>query len=62
MWVKQQDTTHLGMVYTSYKNGDWGMVKIIVLPTLYAYVPWSEKIGLYPFGGRTNTLINHEYQ
>jgi len=24
MWVKQSQTTHLGMVYTSYKNGDDG--------------------------------------
>ena len=27
MWIKQKWTTHLGMVCTSYKNGDnWGMV------------------------------------
>jgi hypothetical protein len=27
MWLKQQWITHLGMVYTTYKNGDdWGMV------------------------------------
>ena len=36
MWLKQSYTTHLGMVYGTYENGDdWGMVYGIALTTLW---------------------------